>query len=373
MTFSRTALALLALGTIAGCTGQTPPTQAAPALRTTAGPTYINYDDLAWTDDPGIPLRSVARWKTLLGSGGVFGEGLPDKDMYIRQGEMGPGAIYPKHSHDSPEFWYFLSGTARWTVDGVTFDVEPGSTVYLKPGSVRTVQITSRHKAEIVRGNWGVACKRDEMLAAFRPGTSTPEENKAKYVFLGEQGYAGYPQPDRARLPKWNYGSSRQPAEGSVSNLAPSGAPDSAARLIHLNEHDVRFPDDPTGVRRWKKLVGDSNANWGEGLPDKELSFGVGELGSGGVYDIHQHAWPEFYYVISGQLTVAVDGKENVANPGELILHRPWAIHRSVVTSRSEAKVLWANWVTNCDRSVLQAPYKIFGPMPSQPKSARLW
>lgn len=333
---------------------------------------HVNYQDLAWSDDPGIPLRAFARWKTLLGSGGAFGEGLPDKDMYIRQGEMGPGAAYPEHTHDSPEFWYFLSGRAQWTVDGVTFQAEPGSTVYLKPGSVRSVRIVSRHKAEIVRGNWGTKCKRDQMLSVLRPGTSTPAENVAKYVFLGKHGYAGYPQPDRARLPKWSHGSARQPVEGSVSNLTPAGAAGSNARLVHLNEHDVRYPDDPTGVRRWKKLVGDSSANWGEGLPDKELSWGVGELGSGGVYDDHQHAWPEFYHVISGQLAIKVDGKELVAEAGELILHRPWAVHRSEVTSRGEARVMWANWVTDCDRSALRQPYRLLGPIPAQPKSARL-
>lgn len=365
----RTSLGLIALVAFAGCAPRSQPLTSAPA---SPRPVHVNYIDQAWSDDPGIPLRGVARWKTLLGSGGVFGEGLPDKDLYIRQGEMGPGAAYPEHSHASPEFWYFVSGTARWTVDGVSFDAEPGSAVYLKPGSVRSLRITSRGGAQIVRGNWGIDCKRDQMLAVLRPGTSSAAENTAKYVFLGKHGYAGYPQPDRARLPKWSHGSARQPRDGSVSNLTPPDAPDAQARLIHLNEHDVRYPEDPTGVRRWKALVGDSNANWGEGLPDKHLTFGVGELGSGGVYDDHQHAWPEFYYVLAGQLTVRVDGEEVVAQPGELIYHRPWAVHRSVVSSRGEAHVLWANWVTGCDRSVLQQPYRLHGPIPAQPKMARL-
>ena len=54
---------------------------------------HVNFYDLPWTGDPGIPLSHVARWKTLLGSGGILGEGLPDKDMYIRQGEMGQAIL----------------------------------------------------------------------------------------------------------------------------------------------------------------------------------------------------------------------------------------------------------------------------------------
>lgn len=98
----------------------------------------------------------------------------------------------------------------------------------------------------------------------------------------------------------------------------------------------------------------------------------MGELGSGGVYDDHQHAWPEFYHVISGQIKIRIDGEELVAGQGELIYHRPWAILRSEVTSLGEARVMWANWVSDCDRSVLRRPYRVIGPIPQQPRTARL-
>jgi mannose-6-phosphate isomerase-like protein (cupin superfamily) len=331
---------------------------------------YVNYYDLSWTEDPGIPLSSVARWKTLLGTGGIFGEGLPDEDMYIRQGEMGPGALYPKHRHAAPEFWYFISGRAQWTVDGETFDVEPGSTIYLKPGSSRSLRITSKEKAEIVRGNWGVNCDNESMMNAPRPGALDSDTVQGTYVYAGDYSYATYPQADRARLPIWDHGNARRPVEGSNSVLAPPLSASSTVHLKHVNFYDVRYAPDPTGVRRWKTLVG--SGSWGDGLPDEQIQWGLGELGSGGIYDHHHHAWPEFYHVVSGQARIEVDGDEFVAGPGSMVYHNPWAMHRSEIVSKSKTVVMWANWVTGCDREVLQEPYEVLEPIPVQPLTAIL-
>ena len=329
---------------------------------------HVNYYDQPWTADPGIPLSHVARWKTLLGTGGIFGEGLPDADMYIRQGEMGPGAIYPMHRHPAPEFWYFISGRARWTVDGETFDSEPGSTIYLAPNSTRSLRITSKEKAFIVRGNWGINCDNETMINTPRPGAQDTEEGT--YIYTGAYSYASYPQSDRARLPIWNHGDSRQPAEGSSSVLAPPLSPTSTVHLKHVNHYDVRYAPDPTGVRRWKTLIG--SGTWGDGLPDQQIQWGLGELGSGGVYDHHQHAWPEFYHLVSGQARMVVDGDEFIAEPGSLVYTKPWAMHRSEIVSKSRAVVMWANWVTRCEREVLQQPYDVLEPLPTQPLSATL-
>ena len=331
---------------------------------------HVNYYDLPWTEDPGIPLSNVARWKTLLGTGGIFGEGLPDEDMYIRQGEMGAGAIYPMHRHPAPEFWYFVSGRAEWTVDGETFNAEPGSAVYLEPNSVRSLRITSKEKAVIVRGNWGLNCDNESMMNNPRPGASASSEEEGTYIYAGDYTYATYPQSDRARLPNWNHGNSRQPAEGSNSVLAPPLSATSKVHLKHVNHYDVKYAPDPTGVRRWKTLIG--SGSWGDGLPDEQVQWGLGELGSGGIYDHHQHAWPEFYHIVSGQARIVVDGDEFTAEPGSMVYHHPWAMHRSEIVSKSKAVVMWANWVTQCEREVLQQPYEVLESMPAQPQSAML-
>ena len=211
---------------------------------------HVNYHDLAWSGDPGIELGEVARWRTLLGTGGIFGDGLPDQDLYIRQGEMGPGAVYPQHQHPSAEFWYFISGRAKWEVDGEEFLAEPGSAVYLKPNSIRSLEIISKDKAVIARGNWGIDCDREIMVSTAVSGKPASVAANRGYIYAGAYTYATHPQPDRARLPVWEYGDSRRPAKGGNSNLAPPLSPTSEVHLKHINYHDVRFSPDPTGVRR---------------------------------------------------------------------------------------------------------------------------
>lgn len=73
-------------------------------------------------------MSEVMRWKTLVGTGGRFGEALPDPDIGFGTGELGPGAIYPAHRHPSPELYYFVSGSAKWNVDGEEFIATPGFT-----------------------------------------------------------------------------------------------------------------------------------------------------------------------------------------------------------------------------------------------------
>lgn len=99
-------------------------------------------------------LSEVMRWKTLVGTGGRFGEGLPDPDIGFGVGELGPGAIYPPHRHPSPELYYFLSGSARWNVDGEEFIATPGSTVYMKPNAVHSLEIISDETAVVVWADW---------------------------------------------------------------------------------------------------------------------------------------------------------------------------------------------------------------------------
>lgn len=323
-------------------------------------PRHINQNDIPWSADDG-PLSEVMRWRTLLGTGGYFGEGLANEDLYVRQGEMGPGAIYPDHQHPSAEAWYFISGRAKWTVDGEEFYAEPGSAVYLKPNSVRSVEIVSKDKADIVRVNWGTDCDRTVLT-------------DKQYIFVGNR---NYPQVARSRLPVWDYtgDTTRQPVDGT-SNLAPALSPTSSVHLKHINYYDVRWPGRPDTAKaspiRWKTLVGDIAAAWGAGLPNKDVLFGVGELGSAAVYDSHKHDVPEFYYIISGRVLKNIDGEEFIAEPGELIYHKPWATHRSNVVSKDSAVIMWADWGIKCDRSSLKQPYKMLGKVPSQPERAKL-
>lgn len=313
---------------------------------------HVNENDLPWSAVGDGSASKSMRWRTLLGKGGYFGDGLPDEDLYVRQGEMDPGAIYPPHQHPSPEAWYFISGLAKWVVDGEEFMAEAGSAVYLKPNAVSSVEIVSKEQAKIVRLNWGMNCDRTVLT-------------HKKYVFLGNR---NWPQTPRSRLPQYDYaGDMRRhpfPSETDNSNLSTPASPQSQVYLKALNYYDVRWPTPKLPAAagtpiRFITLVGDAGGGWGKGLPNSDILFGVGEFGSTAVYDDHHHDVPEFYYVVSGQLRVIVDGHEFIAEPGELFYNKPWAVHRLDGVSKAPTVVLWADWGVKCDRSVLRQPYKM--------------
>ena len=154
---------------------------------------HLNEQDVPWPvldnvrEDP-IPdelraqaddfrrLAEVMRWKTLIGTGGRFGEGLPDRDMHFGIGEIGPGAIYPNHRHPTPELYYFISGTARWTVDGEEFIAEPGSAVYMKPFAVHRMEVTSDEMAVVVWADWAPDCDRSTLHGGYELMDPVPEQ-----------------------------------------------------------------------------------------------------------------------------------------------------------------------------------------------------
>ncbi|MBT8078564.1 MAG: cupin domain-containing protein [Gammaproteobacteria bacterium] len=121
-------------------------------------------------------LSEVMRWKTLIGTGGRFGEGLPDRDMHFGIGEIGPGAIYPRHRHPTPELYYFISGSARWVVDGEEFVAEPGSAVYMKPFAVHRMEVTSDESAVVVWADWAPDCDRSTLHGGYELMDPVPEQ-----------------------------------------------------------------------------------------------------------------------------------------------------------------------------------------------------
>ena len=127
-------------------------------------------------------LGEVMRWKTLIGTGGRFGEALPDRDIAFGVGELGPGAIYPPHRHPSPELYYFVSGSARWNVDGEEFVATPGSTVYMKPYAIHSLEVISEEKAVVVWADWSPNGDMDAMQGGYELLEHVP------------------PQPERAKI-----------------------------------------------------------------------------------------------------------------------------------------------------------------------------
>lgn len=54
---------------------------------------------------------------------------------------IGPHTRYPEHLHPAAEVYFVLSGTARWTAEGVTHERPPGSFI-LHPSNIVHVMET---------------------------------------------------------------------------------------------------------------------------------------------------------------------------------------------------------------------------------------
>lgn len=166
-----------------------------------ASTVHLNEHDVPWpeltaVDESGIPedsrerarefrrMQEIMRWKTLIGTGGRFGEALPDPDIAFGVGELGPGAIYPAHRHPCPELYYFISGSARWNVDGEEFIATPGSTVYMKPNAVHSLEIISDEKAVVVWADWSPDGDMDAMQGGYELLGHVPEQPERAKISL---------------------------------------------------------------------------------------------------------------------------------------------------------------------------------------------
>ncbi len=55
-----------------------------------------------------------------------------------------PQISYPGHAHDAEEFYFILSGEAKWQVDETSFEVSAGDLIHHPPTAIHAMQ-TTRH------------------------------------------------------------------------------------------------------------------------------------------------------------------------------------------------------------------------------------
>ncbi len=53
-----------------------------------------------------------------------------------------PQISYPGHAHDAEEFYFILSGEAKWQVDETSFEVSAGDMIHHLPGAIHAMQTT---------------------------------------------------------------------------------------------------------------------------------------------------------------------------------------------------------------------------------------
>jgi quercetin dioxygenase-like cupin family protein len=55
-----------------------------------------------------------------------------------------PQISYPGHAHDAEEFYFILSGKAKWQVDETSFEVSAGDLIHHLPGAIHAMQTTGQ-------------------------------------------------------------------------------------------------------------------------------------------------------------------------------------------------------------------------------------
>ena len=145
--------------------------------------THITLAERPWTSSEQYPeaLRQVYRYKALIGGQrpGVVSQ----EDILMGVLELAPGATYPAHKHPSPELYYVISGTARWTVGNETFTAEPGTAVYHPPDTLHRMINTSDAVLKTVYMWWAPGGDRAAIRASsqlLEPVPSQPPQARFK-------------------------------------------------------------------------------------------------------------------------------------------------------------------------------------------------
>ena len=68
-------------------------------------------------------------------TGHVFFEKVPGLAFSFRKRVLHPGSSIGYHLQTEDEVYYVVGGRGRMTIDGKTFDVEPGDAILTRPGS----------------------------------------------------------------------------------------------------------------------------------------------------------------------------------------------------------------------------------------------
>ncbi|MDR2365801.1 MAG: cupin domain-containing protein [Zoogloeaceae bacterium] len=98
-------------------------------------PWRYSYD--ARADHPGLETRMA--WAELIGPIAPF----KSEKVCLGLTAIGPRTLYPDHAHPAAETYLVLSGTARWTMNGVTRRQAPGNFI-LHPSRVVHAMQTGR-------------------------------------------------------------------------------------------------------------------------------------------------------------------------------------------------------------------------------------
>ncbi|WP_106477991.1 cupin domain-containing protein [Phytohalomonas tamaricis] len=93
-------------------------------------PESVDVSEDPWEtwEDPEFAAKTKVRWKLIFSaertSTGVMSMGLAD---------IAPEGILPLHQHDPAEIYHILSGEGQMEIEGVTFPLYAGQSVFIPP------------------------------------------------------------------------------------------------------------------------------------------------------------------------------------------------------------------------------------------------
>lgn len=171
----------LSLIVVVSCSASTTQRTSAEALpsppsQAPASKSHVHLRDVDWWASAQYPeeLRRVYRYKALIGGArpGVIAQ----DEVLMGVLELAPGAVYPGHAHPSPEIYYVMSGTARWTVGSDTFIAEAGTAVYTPPNTLHRMINTGDELLRTVYFWWAPEGKRDVLNVGSKLLEPVPEQ-----------------------------------------------------------------------------------------------------------------------------------------------------------------------------------------------------
>jgi mannose-6-phosphate isomerase-like protein (cupin superfamily) len=108
--------------------------------------------------------------------------------------------------------------------------------------------------------------------------------------------------------------------------------------VIHEEECELEGADDgPFGSLRWRTLIS------GDRTTSESLTVGVAELAPGESrrLTLHCHTQAEVYYILSGEGTVAISGREHSVRAGSAVFIPGGAEHGALNTGNELLRLLY--------------------------------
>ena len=279
---------------------------------------------------------------------------------------LGSGALYPYHSHASPEAYHVISGEGEWSVDGETRRVGPGTTIYHAPYADHRWITVSDEPVRVVWAQWAPDGDRSGLTAEAlrrRGGVTTGD-------FFDGEGKSRSILPTRLAAPV------AEPNADSVIEVMRKARLEARTReprrppvRAFVDSAGVPWNDELPGVR-WRLVFATPDLEWGHAIVEgpAERTVPGGQV-------------PSLIHVLSGEATLRVGEERNLPlRPGTSVALAPGeAFEIDFGAAKQEGspkpaplRLFWVRRAPEPDLSYWARDYFLVEPMPEPPASAEL-